>query len=306
MIPRIRRSILDRSPRPASSPRGKTLDGKEAIVRRTRDSGGASLWIISLLIAGTIGTLIVVRAVQPDPEEIRAKFAAELSALEHHPQDDPIGRDHLAEELLATPGYPEFAPALYRHLERQHPRIHELAILEAEARAEVPLFRAHFGKIAECKPQELMGLRDTANALLLRYSASSFGPELTRIRDELSARLEALPSPGVAEREWVQVTVEVRRRANERDFDGALALLSEFEKKPAATALSDLPAKCAEQRDMVNRLAQNAARAAIKQAKEFVGAGSTREAVALIEKTLGTMGTLPAATMLRDYRAQIR
>jgi hypothetical protein len=276
------------------------------MVRRTRDSGSASLWVASLLVAGSIGALIVVKILQPDSEAIRAEFMKQLAAIERLPSDDPIGRDQRAEELLADPEYRAHAPGPYRQLERLHARLHEMALLEREARTEVPPVLDLCGKTAGLPREALQALHDTVSALLQRYASSTYGPALTRVRGELRDLLEALPSLGPAKREWIQVTRDVWIRSSEGDFTGALALLSEFEKKPAAASLPDLSAKCAEQRDLVNRKAETAARSAIKQAKELVSAGSTREAIALIEKTLARMANLSAATMLRDYRAQFR
>jgi len=249
-------------------------------VGRNRSLQATSLWIASIGIALGVGTLAVVKSIQPDPEALQAELRAKLAAIERDSPGDPIGQDQNAEELLAVDSYRDYALGLYRRLERLHGRLHERATLQREAVREVPPVLKRLRAAGGADRREAEELWDRVQSLLSRYSESSFGPALTRERDLLRDRLATLPSPGDRLREWVEVTRKARALSQKGDHAGALRLVQEFEDRLGTVDDPGLARQISEFRASLARAAETAARRGIEMPQEPRQAGSSGEPAA--------------------------
>ena len=134
----------------------------------------------SLLALG--GVFWAIHAVRSDPEETRRALAGEVERLDR--SADVLEKDRRMEELLAEPRYKEEARALWARLGREHEKVHVAAILEAEARREVPPF-LRWIDVLKREPRELIAkageAMDELRALQSRYASSSYGDRLRAV-----------------------------------------------------------------------------------------------------------------------------
>ena len=181
------------------------------------------------LIAVALGVLGILHATAFDPETVRVEAQSRFEQLNRIPENDPIARETLAQELLANEQYREHAKGILLKIERAYPRIHEAANLEREARREVPPFLARCKDLSRVPPDELDALHGEGRSLLRNYGTTRYGADLRKVVDELKIRCEKIIRCTAAD--VFALGRDVQLEVKEGRYAQAFALILGFEKK---------------------------------------------------------------------------
>jgi hypothetical protein len=181
------------------------------------------------LIAAALGVLGILHATAFDPETVREEAQSRYDQLNRIPGNDPIARETLAKELLASEQYRDHAKGIIGKIDRAYPRIHEAATLERAARKEVPPFLAKCKDLRRVPPEELEALHGEGRALLRTYGTTRYGDELLKVVDELKGRCGMILR--CTANDVVALSGEVQRLLKEGKEGDAENRIREFVKK---------------------------------------------------------------------------
>jgi hypothetical protein len=197
-----------------------------------------------------IGVLAIANTTKFDPQTVKEELERRIAEYKRLPEDDVLRRDAVLHELLANESYKEHAKALYREVERAHPRVHDAAQLEREAQKAVPPFLARCKDLSNVSGDDLRRLYDEARSHLANYGGTRQAAALGETQNRLKDRLEK--QDRVGPKQVLELQKACHKACDEGRFAEATELIAAFRKRPGS---GDYTAQVRDVEEMVRRKA---------------------------------------------------
>ena len=243
--------------------------------------------------------MTVVLMGQDKPEEIKADLKARWEAASKLQDKEPVKFENEANEIVANDKFKKYGGELYRGIVKQMPVIHKNAEEQKAAEKDVAPFLSRV-KVSKSDPKKLEAeadaLYEEARSLLSRYQTSSYGPELTAIRDEMMKfQEEKSAGKGQINKDYFTLAREVRVKFTAGDCKGAQAQVSDFETKYKENADATVLKNVAELKDQIKRGAEDFVKKKNNETQNMVKDGKKKEALAMLEGCRAGLEGYPAA-----------
>jgi hypothetical protein len=263
---------------------------------------------VALGIVGLGSVMTIVLMGQDNPKEIKAELDLRWKEALKIRDSNPIKVDQEVIEILTNDKYRKYGGDIFTAVRKSKDAIHADAVNQLAADKDVGPFLQKV-KTAKADPKTLDAAADSlyeeAKSWLTRYQTSSYGPELTAIRDEMKDRLEKMNSgkaniPVLA----IQLSADVMTKTKEGDCKGALVLVDTFGTKYNEKEDATLFKTLGELREQIKRKADDYVKKKNTEAQGLVKDGKKKEAVALLEGCRAGLEGYPAA--LEKLEAHIK
>ena len=257
-------------------------------------------------IVGIVAALLVIRMGQERPEDVKARFIAEYTALGKMPAADLAGKLSTAERLLGDKQYQYYGGKEFGELSKQVPKLREALNEQRAADKDVKPFLTKYDAAKadaatfDAKAPELY---DQAKALFDKFQLSAHGPRLTEIVGELKAKLGGPKDSW--EKNWVPLTADLQKEKEKGDCVQATRIADAFGEKWKEKEDSQLAKRLTEQRESIKRHADVVVERVKKEVQKLVADGKKDDAKKALDAAKPGLEGFPAAAKLAAFAKEI-
>jgi len=254
---------------------------------------------VALGILGLGGVMTMVLLNQDNPKEIKADIDQRWKEAWKLKDTNPVKLDQEIDDIIANTKFKKYGAETYSAVKKSKAAVHQDALNQQAAEKDVLPFLSKV-KVAKADPKRLEteadSLYEEAKSWLTRYQTSSFGPELTSIRDEMKKYLEEKQS-GKADVTKLAIALsrDVMTKIKEGDCKGASGLVTEFGTKYNEKEDATLFKNLGELRDQIKRGAEDFVKKKNTEAQKLVADGKKADAHKLLEGCRAGLEGYPAA-----------
>jgi hypothetical protein len=228
---------------------------------------------IGIVVLG--GILFVISSGTKNSEEVKKQALEEMKQLEAIPENEYEKRLEKIDAIITNPDYVKYALAEIDPARRMREPVAAKVKLQKDANGIVKPWIEKYktlknGPIEDFKPK-WNDLYDELRAHLESYGTTTFGPELTAIRNELKELIENI-GPSWNE-ELPKFRNEITRLINAKNYNQGLVEVENFQKKFKDVSSSQFTSQV---QDVLRQL-RNAAKDRVEELKKLAAEKSTKE-----------------------------